>query len=149
MYNSRFSAADLVLESLDDMNGDIPQRFYTFFSDGENIQSDERIETDTSRQVLPVGLADVNGDGFSDLVVRHTETLDTASYRIVYSVYLSIDSAGLVLVHQPASRYPIARHAAPEPALGHLFKQRTRQAQKQEMLVFITPKMITDRGGVR
>ena len=35
------------------------------------------------------------------------------------------------------------------PVLGNLFKQRTRQAQKQEMLVFITPKMITDRGGVR
>ena len=35
------------------------------------------------------------------------------------------------------------------PVLGNLFKQRTRQAQKQEMLVFITPKMISDRGGVR
>ncbi len=39
---------------------------------------------------------------------------------------LSIDSAGLVLVHQPASRYPIARHAAPEPASGHLFDQFAR-----------------------
>jgi len=35
------------------------------------------------------------------------------------------------------------------PVLGNLFKQRTRQAQKQEMLVFITPKMISDRGAVR
>lgn len=35
------------------------------------------------------------------------------------------------------------------PVLGHLFKQRTRQADKQEMLVFITPKMISDRGAVR
>ena len=35
------------------------------------------------------------------------------------------------------------------PVLGNLFKQRTRQAQKQEMLVFITPKMVADRGAVR
>ena len=35
------------------------------------------------------------------------------------------------------------------PALGNLFKQRTRQAEKQEMLVFITPKMISDFGSVR
>ncbi len=35
------------------------------------------------------------------------------------------------------------------PVMGNLFKQRTRQADKQEMLVFITPKMISDRGAVR
>ena len=35
------------------------------------------------------------------------------------------------------------------PVLGNLFKQRTRQASKQELLVFITPKMISDRGAVR
>ena len=35
------------------------------------------------------------------------------------------------------------------PVLGNLFKQRSRNAQKTEMLVFITPKMISDRGAVR
>ena len=35
------------------------------------------------------------------------------------------------------------------PAVGNLFKQRTRQANKTEMLVFITPKMISDYGAVR
>ncbi len=35
------------------------------------------------------------------------------------------------------------------PAIGNLFRQRTRRAEKQEMLVFITPKMISDRGAVR
>ena len=35
------------------------------------------------------------------------------------------------------------------PVVGNLFKQRTRQAEKQELLVFITPKMISDRGSVR
>jgi len=35
------------------------------------------------------------------------------------------------------------------PALGNLFKTRTKQANKQEMLVFITPKVITERAAAR
>ncbi len=35
------------------------------------------------------------------------------------------------------------------PGLGNLFKTRTKQANKQEMLVFITPKVITERTSVR
>ena len=35
------------------------------------------------------------------------------------------------------------------PYVGNLFKSRTRTSRKQEMLVFITPKMITDRTAQR
>ncbi|MGH6626293.1 MAG: hypothetical protein ACRECD_07100, partial [Burkholderiaceae bacterium] len=35
------------------------------------------------------------------------------------------------------------------PAVGNLFKTRSRTANKQEMLVFITPKMISDRAAAR
>ena len=35
------------------------------------------------------------------------------------------------------------------PGIGNLFKTRTRIANKQEMLVFITPKMISDKAAVR
>lgn len=35
------------------------------------------------------------------------------------------------------------------PGVGNLFKTRTKQANKQEMLVFITPKVISDKLGVR
>ena len=35
------------------------------------------------------------------------------------------------------------------PVVGNLFKQRTRTADKQEMLVFITPKTIADHGSMR
>jgi type IV pilus assembly protein PilQ len=35
------------------------------------------------------------------------------------------------------------------PIAGNLFKQRQRTSNKQEMLVFITPKMIADRGAAR
>jgi type IV pilus assembly protein PilQ len=35
------------------------------------------------------------------------------------------------------------------PALGNLFKTRSRTAQNTEMLVFLTPKMISDRAAAR
>ena len=35
------------------------------------------------------------------------------------------------------------------PAVGNLFKTRSRSSSKQEMLVFITPKMIADRAAAR
>ncbi|MDF1480524.1 type IV pilus secretin PilQ [Extensimonas sp. H3M7-6] len=35
------------------------------------------------------------------------------------------------------------------PVMGNLFKNKTKQSTKQEMLVFITPKVITDRGPSR
>lgn len=35
------------------------------------------------------------------------------------------------------------------PVLGNLFKQRTRTANKSELLVFLTPKVITDRAAAR
>lgn len=35
------------------------------------------------------------------------------------------------------------------PGVGNLFKTRTKSANKQEMLVFITPKVITDRSASR
>ena len=94
-YAPRFGAADLVLESRQDMEGYTLQRFCTVFSDGESILVEEQMETAPSLDFVPIGMADVSGDGFSDLIVRQTETLGPASYRIVYSVYLSIDAAGL------------------------------------------------------
>jgi type IV pilus assembly protein PilQ len=35
------------------------------------------------------------------------------------------------------------------PILGRLFRQNTQQTQKDELLVFITPRMISDQGAVR
>ncbi len=35
------------------------------------------------------------------------------------------------------------------PILGNLFKSKSRSSNKQEMLVFITPKMVSDRAAVR
>ena len=35
------------------------------------------------------------------------------------------------------------------PGIGNLFKTRTRSSNKQEMLVFITPKVVSERGSTR
>ncbi len=35
------------------------------------------------------------------------------------------------------------------PAVGNLFKTRTRTATKSELLVFITPKMLSDSAALR
>lgn len=35
------------------------------------------------------------------------------------------------------------------PGVGNLFKTRTKQANKQEMLIFITPKVLTERAAAR
>ncbi|MNL88916.1 Type IV pilus biogenesis and competence protein PilQ precursor [compost metagenome] len=35
------------------------------------------------------------------------------------------------------------------PGVGNLFKTKTKQANKQEMLIFITPKVLTERAAVR
>jgi type IV pilus assembly protein PilQ len=35
------------------------------------------------------------------------------------------------------------------PVLGNLFKQKTRTATKSELLVFITPKMLTNGAPLR
>ena len=44
------------------------------------------------------------------------------------------------------SRIPVLGEV---PYLGALFRTRNRVANKTEMLVFITPKMITDRNAAR
>jgi type IV pilus assembly protein PilQ len=35
------------------------------------------------------------------------------------------------------------------PGVGNLFKTKTKQANKQEMLIFITPKVLTERAASR
>lgn len=35
------------------------------------------------------------------------------------------------------------------PVMGNLFKNRTKESEKRELLVFITPKVITDHGAMR
>jgi type IV pilus assembly protein PilQ len=35
------------------------------------------------------------------------------------------------------------------PVLGHLFKNKTRTTSKTELLIFLTPKVVSERAAVR
>ena len=35
------------------------------------------------------------------------------------------------------------------PVLGNLFKTRTKSSNKVELLIFLTPKVVTDKSGAR
>jgi type IV pilus assembly protein PilQ len=35
------------------------------------------------------------------------------------------------------------------PVLGHLFKTKTQDSQRTELLVFLTPKVVTEKAAVR
>jgi len=35
------------------------------------------------------------------------------------------------------------------PVLGNLFRNKLRESEKREMLVFVTPKVVTDGGAIR
>ena len=35
------------------------------------------------------------------------------------------------------------------PVLGHLFKNRSKETAKREMLVFLTPKIVSERAAIR
>ena len=54
--------------------------------------------------------------------------------------------------HQPAinsAEGKLATLCAFARGIGNLFKSRTRVANKSEMLVFITPKVVAERGAAR
>ena len=63
------------------------------------------------------------------------------------------DSLNMLLFHhqdQVVALTQCARQLLGDvPVVGNLFKSRTKESSKREMLVFITPKVITDRGPVR
>ena len=65
-----------------------------------------------------------------------------------------VDNGGTVVIGgifeltetEAESRVPVLGEL---PGVGVLFRNRQRTANKQEMLVFITPKMIADRSAAR
>ena len=95
-YLPRFGSADLMFETKEDLYDSQVHRYHARFSDGESGFSNEEINFlvyETGANAL--GLADFNGDGFSDLVVSQTELLSSNIYLIRYDVYLSEDAGGL------------------------------------------------------
>ena len=63
---------------------------------------------------------------------------------VMYMIFLMIGGFLALLV-----RVQLGWPHADIPILGNAFKNRQRNSNKQEMLVFITPKMITERAAAR
>lgn len=91
-YAARLGAPDLVLETTRDFPGVKLHQYHMFFSDGQGGLVSPcpvlQVFPDSAGAVLrTVGVADVNGDGFSDLVVSQSKPLDSTHYSIEYRVY--------------------------------------------------------------
>ncbi|MCD4820546.1 MAG: S8 family serine peptidase [Methanococcoides sp.] len=94
-YLPRFGSADLVFETKEDLYDSQVHRYHALFSDGESGFSNEEMNFIVNEPgANALGIADVNGDDFSDLVVSQTELLSSNIYLTRYDVYLSEDAGG-------------------------------------------------------
>jgi hypothetical protein len=94
-YQSRFNTPDMVIETINPLDNESSLTFQQYFSDGEGglsgpVQHKVFIES----EMTPLGLADVNGDGYSDLVVKATKTIANGDFKISYNVYPSVEASG-------------------------------------------------------
>ncbi|MCB2180870.1 MAG: S8 family serine peptidase [Desulfobulbaceae bacterium] len=100
-YSDRFESADLVVKQSNE-NHDLPFSLYkTYFSDGQSNFTKDEIsnlyiysDSDDSRRKT-LGFADVNGDGYSDLIIKQNISLNSKEYQVSFIVHLSSDARGL------------------------------------------------------
>lgn len=96
LYQGRIGANDLILKTIQEQPSYTIHQFKSFFSNGQKILPNETSETASSYQEsIPIGLSDVNGDGFDDLVVEETTYFSYQTYYHKYQVYLSDNGKGL------------------------------------------------------
>jgi hypothetical protein len=94
-YASRVGAADLVLERSISIKGASWLSYACYFSDSESgfFESSSGL-TLSAEGVQSIGIADVDGDGYSDLVLKRTRTNGTSNQQIDYLVFRSADLSG-------------------------------------------------------
>ncbi|MEO8248813.1 MAG: type IV pilus secretin PilQ [Burkholderiales bacterium] len=98
-----------------------------------NIILDLDINKDTKGELTPAGFA---------INTKHIKTnvLVENGGTVVIGGIFTLDES------EDVTQVPLLGDI---PVVGNLFKTRTRRSDRQELLVFITPKMITDRATVR
>ena len=85
------------------------------------------------------------------------DTLTAAGYTIStkqIQTQVLVENGGTVVIggiyelteSEGETRVPVLGDV---PVLGNLFKSRQRSVNKKELLIFVTPKTVSDRGGVR
>ena len=96
-YENRFATDDLVLGAVESAQEEEIHRFYSYFSDGEGRFEEAAVALQIQGenvQTQVVGLGDVNGDGYADLVVERTRLLDSGGHEVRYQVFPSLDAGG-------------------------------------------------------
>ncbi len=96
LYAERINTNDLIIKTVQDNSSYTTQTFRSYFSNGENVLDGEYTETSAFyKDEEFIGLSDVNGDGFSDLVVTESRQTGSGWYDHDYLVYLSKEGNGL------------------------------------------------------
>ena len=98
-----------------------------------NIILDVDVNKDTVGQISPAGYA---------INTNHIQT------------QVLIENGGTVVIggifsmseQEDVTKVPVLGDI---PVVGNLFRSKTRTTDKQEMLIFLTPKMISDRTAIR
>lgn len=111
------------------------------------------LKLEVTPQITPEGSIILKLDVSKDTVGR----LTTAGFAIDtkhIKTEVLVENGGTVVIggiyaettKEDETRVPLLGDL---PAIGNLFKSKARSTSKQELLVFITPKMISDRGATR
>jgi type IV pilus assembly protein PilQ len=111
------------------------------------------LKLEVTPQITPEGNIildlDINKDSLGD-VVNSAITINTKKVK----TQVLVENGGTVVIggifelteNESEAKVPLLGDV---PVLGNLFKTKSRSSTKQEMLVFITPKLIADRGAAR
>lgn len=112
------------------------------------------LKLEVTPQITPEGNIildlDINKDSRGILVPNSGYAIDTKHIK----TQVLVENGGTVVIggiftleeSDGETRVPVLGDI---PYVGNLFKSRTKSSEKKEMLVFITPKMISDRSTVR
>jgi len=111
------------------------------------------LKLEVTPQITPEGNVILDLDVNKDSVGRSTAAgfaIDTKHVR----TQVLVENGGTVVIggiYTQTERDDVTKvpFLGDVPYLGNLFKTRTKSSAKTELLVFITPKVITDRSGVK
>ena len=111
------------------------------------------LKLEVTPQITPEGSVILTLDVSKD----SPDTLTAAGYTIStkqIQTQVLVENGGTVVIggiyelteSEGETRVPVLGDV---PVLGNLFKSRQRSVNKKELLIFVTPKTVSDRGGVR
>ncbi len=111
------------------------------------------LKLEVTPQITPEGNIILNVDVNKDSVGRSTSNGFAIDTKHIQTQVL-VENGGTVVIggiyeqndREDETKVPFLGDL---PAIGNLFKQKTRTAVKNELLVFITPKMLTNGGALR